>query len=79
MATAEAEVILQSVSDVAEAAEIVKAEVAKIKQAAEVLVRKIEVDTNVAKAKLEAAQPALDEAEAALNVLGFLFTIQAFA
>lgn len=55
-------------SKVAEAAEVVKAAVAKIKQAAEVLVEEIAVDTNVAKGKLEAAQPALDEAEAALNV-----------
>lgn len=68
VATAEAEVILASVSKVADAAEVVKAEVAKIKQAAEVLVEEIAIDTKIAKGKLEAAQPALDEAEAALNV-----------
>lgn len=58
-------------SKVAEAAEAVKAEVAKIKQSAQILVEEISVDTNFAKGKLEAAKPALDEAEAALNVKPF--------
>lgn len=58
-------------SKVAAAAEIVKAEVAKIKQSVEVLVEEITIDTKFSQGKLEAAQPALDEAEAALNVSYF--------
>lgn len=76
MATKEAEIILESVSKVAAAAEVVKVEVAKIKQSAEVLVEQIAAETSVAKGKLEAAQPALDEAEAALNVSKVLEAIQ---
>lgn len=68
VASKEAEVILESVSKVAAAAEVVKSEVSKIKQSAEVLVEQIAVEKNIAQGKLEAAQPALDEAEAALNV-----------
>lgn len=52
----------------ADAAEIIKAEVSKIKGAAETLVSQISADTAVAMVKLASAKPALDEAEAALNV-----------
>lgn len=69
MATEEAEIILSSVSKTADAAAIVKAEVALKKHAAETLVEGIAIDTNIAKGKLEAAQPALDEAAAALDVI----------
>lgn len=68
VATEEAEVILAAVSKRADAAAIVKAGVAVKKQAAEKLVEEIAIDTNIAKGKLEAAQPALDEASAALDV-----------
>lgn len=51
-----------------DAAEIVKAQVAEIKAAAEILVAAIKADTKVAMGKLAEAKPALDEAEAALNV-----------
>lgn len=52
----------------ADAAEIVKAKVAEVKSAAEELVEQISKDTAIAQGKLELAKPALDEAEAALNV-----------
>lgn len=52
----------------ADAAEIVKAKVAEVKSGAEELVEQIKIDTNIAQGKLELAKPALDEAEAALNV-----------
>lgn len=51
-----------------ESTAIIKAEVAKIKESAEVLVQAIEMETAKAQVQLEAAKPALDEAEAALNV-----------
>lgn len=63
-----------------ESTAIIKAEVAKIKESAEILVQTIEVETDKAKVQLEAAQPALDEAAAALNVILFnLFTCQPFS
>lgn len=68
VATEEADVVLREVAKVAEAAEIVKAEVANIKEKAEVLVDQITTDKIFAEGKLEAARPALEEAEAALKV-----------
>lgn len=68
VATDEAEKVLLEVKVLADAAEIVKVEVLEIKSAAETLVEQITVDTEVAMAKLDLAKPALDEAEAALNV-----------
>lgn len=68
-ATAEAEVVLQEVKTSADAAEVVKAHVSEIKAAAETLVAAIAVDTELAEGKLAKAKPALDEAEAALNVI----------
>lgn len=44
-----------------------------IKESAEKLVETIEVEAGKAKVQLEAAQPALDEAEAALNVILHIF------
>lgn len=67
-ATAAAEVVLQEVKVSADAAEVIKAQVSEIKAAAEQLVSAIAVDTELALGKLAKAKPALDEAEAALNV-----------
>lgn len=61
--------MLQEVKVSADAAEVIKAQVSEIKAAAETLVSAIAVDTEVALGKLAKAQPALDEAEAALNVI----------
>lgn len=71
IATAEADVVLKEVAKVAEAAEIVKAEVADIKEKAEVLVEQITTDKIFVEGELEAARPALEEAEAALMVINF--------
>ena len=63
-----AEIVLEEVKVSAEAAEVVKAGVAKIKAGAEEMVEQISADKVVALGKLALAKPALDEAEAALNV-----------
>lgn len=68
IASAAAEEVLKEVKVSADAAEIVKAEVSKIKSAAEILVSQITIDTEIAQAKLKEAEPALNEATAALNV-----------
>lgn len=49
--------------------EEVKAEVAKTKAGAQVIVKQITADTAVVEKKLAKAKPALDEAQAALNVI----------
>lgn len=69
IASAEAEEVMKQVKVSADAAEIVKAKVAEVKSAAEELVEQIKIDTDIAQGKLELAKPALEEAEAALNVL----------
>lgn len=64
--------VLKTVQESQAAAEVVKAQVAEIKEKAEVLVEQISKDKAVAEVKLEAAQPALEEAEAALRVCSHL-------
>jgi dynein heavy chain len=59
---------LQEVTQKAQAAEIVKASVQKVKDKAQKLVDEINSEKMVAEAKLEAAKPALQEAESALQV-----------
>lgn len=60
---------MEAVQVASEQAEEVKAEVLVAKNKAEELLIAIEADKAVAEGKLAAAQPALDEAEAALKVL----------
>lgn len=52
------------------AAEIVKNDVQKVKDKAQIIVDEINVEKTYAEGKLEAAKPALMEAERALQVIG---------
>lgn len=59
---------MADVSEVAQAAEKVKAEVAEVAERATMIVDTIAVDKAIAEGKLEAARPALEDAENALQV-----------
>ncbi|KAK7114140.1 hypothetical protein V1264_000252 [Littorina saxatilis] len=69
LASERAEAVLKIVSVKAAAAEKVKAQVQKVKDRAQDIVDQINADKVIAYAKLEAAKPALEEAEAALNTI----------
>lgn len=68
VASDQAMVVYADVKVVADDAEVVKTEVAKVKYGAQAIVKQITVDTAVIEKKLAKARPALEEAQAALNV-----------
>ncbi|XP_015833540.2 dynein axonemal heavy chain 5 isoform X3 [Tribolium castaneum] len=68
-ASKRAEKVLTEVTERAMQAEIVKNQVQKVKEKAEILVTSIAAEKALAEEKLEAAKPALEEAEAALNTI----------
>lgn len=61
--------ILEEVTRRAEESETIKEEVEKVRDKAQALVNDIAKDKSLAEEKLEAARPALEEAEAALNTI----------
>ncbi|XP_037394017.1 dynein heavy chain 8, axonemal [Pygocentrus nattereri] len=69
LASVKADKVLAEVTVSAEAASIVKNEVQVVKDKALKIVQEIEKEKAIAENKLEAAKPALEEAEAALNTI----------
>ena len=69
VANNKAEDVLVTVTERARESEAVKKSVMQKKEAAEQIVKAIEVDKGVAETALEAAKPALEEAEVTLGYL----------
>uniref|UniRef100_A0A8C0EXI2 Dynein axonemal heavy chain 8 n=1 Tax=Bubo bubo TaxID=30461 RepID=A0A8C0EXI2_BUBBB len=69
LASIKADKVLAEVTESAEAAAIVKNEVQGVKDKAQKIVDEIDLEKVKAECKLEAAKPALEEAEAALNTI----------
>ncbi|KAK2535705.1 hypothetical protein Q9233_003631 [Columba guinea] len=80
VASVKADKVLAEVTESAEAASKVKNEVQGVKDKAQKIVDEIDVEKVKAETKLEAAKPALEEAEAALNLMSgpFLQSLQQF-
>ncbi|VDQ08381.1 unnamed protein product [Trichobilharzia regenti] len=81
VANREAEIVLANVLQQTQAAEAVKSKVETVKDKCLAIVQSIEVERAIAEEKLEAARPALEEAEEALNTIkpGDISTVRKLA